>query len=191
MDRNIIFRNIVFFYIILVFFLYNGCDNTRQFSRNPLNNGEIHNVAVLPFGNFTDYPHAGAILTHIFYTELYSTNKFNIIPLNTVTTKLNIKPETDINDYLSNHTIKEIAVTLGVDSVIIGNATEFKYKEDLRKKPVVGIDMKVMSAKNSDVVWAGSYTREELSFLFYQGSLNSVAQKVCNNISRQLVKSIK
>jgi len=191
MLSNIIFRNIVFFYIIFVFFLYNGCDHTRQFARTPVSGEEIRTVAILPFGNFSDHPYAGEILTHLFYTQLYSEKKFRIVDLNTLKTKLNIKPQTDINDYLCQHTVKETAQILGADAIIAANVTEFKYKEDIRKKPVVGIDLKLIAAKTSDVLWAGSYTREELSFMFYQGSLNSVSQKVCANIARELVKSVR
>lgn len=182
---------VIGYYILLVIFLYTGCDYSRQFTKKCFNFAQTGKIGVLPFDNRTENPHAGVIVTDLMTTELYSRHKFDIVSPLTIKQTLGENFELGATEILTAQSLKDLAKKCGADSFIVGSVTEYQYKKGLRDKPVVGIDAKLIIAESGEVVWACSLTREELSFLFYQGSVNLVAQKICRQMTDQIARNIR
>jgi len=181
--------------VLLVLFFYTGCDYSRQYAREDLYYEQLGEMAVLPFNNHTQNAQAGEIVTHLFTTELLTRKQFSVVPAYELKTKLDINHPVAGEDIIVETSLDDISAKLGVNSIIIGTVTEYKYKKGLREKPVVGIDVKCYLSDTSEVVWACSYTLEELQLLFHKGSCAEVAQKVCrqavNNLEKNLSKKSK
>ncbi|MDX9701759.1 MAG: DUF799 family lipoprotein [Candidatus Auribacterota bacterium] len=174
-------------YLLIVLFLYNGCNYSRQFSKPHIYSTQLGTMAVLPFDNRTSHPQAGAIATDLFTTELLSKNCFNVITPIQVYDTLSLNRILDATDILSAHSMQELGTLFEADTILIGSVTEYYYKKGIRETPVVGLDIKIVVTVTGETIWAESITREEIAFLFYQGSLNETTQKLC----RQLINNLK
>ena len=181
---------IYFIPILLVLFFYTGCDYSRQYAREDLYYEQLGKIAVLPFNNHTLNAQAGEILTHLFTTELLTRKQFIVLPAYELKTKLNIDHPVAGEDIIVETSLDAISDKLGVNSIIIGTVTEYKYKKGLREKPVVGIDVKCYLSGTSEIVWACSYTLEELQLLFHKGSCAEVAQKLCRQVVNNFEKNL-
>jgi len=177
----------LYVFLIAVFLLYTGCNYSRRFSQKDISTESLGKIAVFPFRNRTENSNAGASLTELFYTELYACKKFNIIPLHEVMDKL----DDSVDDVFTSGNIKRIASSLNADTVFLASVSEYKYKKGLRERPVVGVNIQLVSGKTGEVLWSQSVTREELQFMFYKGSLSLVSQKVCKQIVNKLIRHIK
>ncbi|MCD6459653.1 hypothetical protein J7L67_03175 [bacterium] len=189
------FSRICFILIIAVFFFYTGCDYSRQYVRQDLYYEQLGKIAVLPFNNHSSNSQAGETLTHLFTTELLAREEFNVVSSYELKRKLNLDYPASGEDIIAQTPLSDISKLVGADSVIIGVVTQYQYKKGLREKPIVGIDVKCYLTDNNEVVWACSYTLEELGVLFHQGSRAEAAQKVCryvvNNFEKKLKKKSK
>ena len=168
--------------ILLVLFFYTGCDYSRQYARDDLYYDQLGKMAILPFSNHTETAQAGEILTRLFTTELLTREEFSILPSYELKKKLDIDRPLEGEDIIAEISLDEISGKLGVNSIILGTVTEYQYKKGLREKPIVGIDVKCYMVDTNEVVWACSYTLEELQLLFHKGSRAEIAQKVCRHV---------
>ena len=177
----------LYVFLIVVFLLYTGCNYSRRFSQKNISQESLGKIAVFPFKNHTDSPSAGIALTELFYTELYASEKFDIIPLHTVMDGF----QGSLDDVFTSGNVKKIASSLNADTVFLASVSEYKYKKGLRERPVVCVNIQLVFAKTGEVLWSQSITREELQFMFYKGSLSLVSQKVCKQIVNKLTKHIR
>lgn len=173
---------------ILVLFLYSGCEYSRHSQRVTVNVTEQFALAVLPFNNQTNQMGAGNIVTELFTTELITQRSVILAPQEKAELLLSDQTAT-ADEIFSRYSLKELRETLSAAAVVKGTVTEFVYKKGIRERPVVGLDIKIISLQDGTILWAGSYTREELSFLFYEGSLNSTAQRMCRKIAGTISRS--
>lgn len=178
-------------YLVIVLFLYNGCHYSRQFAKPGVYSTQLGTMAVMPFDNLTVHSSAGAVATDLFTTELLARESFSIIAPFEIRETLEVEPIADTRDILSHHTISELGSKLEADTLLMGSVTEYEYKKGVRDTPVVGLDVKVVVAETGEILWASSLTREEIGFIFYQGSLNETAQKVCRQLVAELQRSLK
>ena len=130
-------------------------------------------IALLPFANLTEYPHAGEIATELWGTELSARN-YKPVP---------VSPGTEESAGKGNGTKPldpaEAARTLGVRYVVTGSVTEFRYTFGLDGGPAVGLSAEIFDAEKGSVCWRASASRRGRS----GESLSQVAQRVCEELA--------
>jgi hypothetical protein len=90
--------------------------------------------------------------------------------------------EMDLDEVLDRTVARQIGERLGVDTVIYGSVTEFRYKRGLDENPVVGINLRMLDVNTRQVLWAGSKSGTGGCFWFCEDSLNRLAQEVCHDL---------
>ena len=160
----------LFLTVLLASLVTSGCVYHRYYDADGKNWGETE-IAVLPFTDLTEYPHAGLIVTELFRTEL-GVRSFRIVPDATVKKAINadMKPEVDP---------LKIGKALKVPYVAVGSVTEYRYKFSLDGEPAVGITAAIIGVDDAKIYWQGSASKAG----FGCDTLNRVAQIVCENLA--------
>ena len=165
-----------------------GC----SFQRGTVETGgllaEGRHAAILPLVNLTTYPNAGRIVGDLLTTEMYASSSFRIME-STEMIDLLQGDEEDLDRVLDRDAARTIGERLGVDTVVFGSVTEYRYKRGLDEDPVVGINIRMLDVKSGDILAAGSRSETGGCFWFCEDSLNRLAQKVCRDLVRRMVKA--
>jgi len=141
-------------------------------------------VVVLPFENLSENPDAGLILTRLMSTEMYRQGVFRIRE----------KPELDQQSSVFKHgnkqepginSIQQLVHKPGVDAVLLGSVTEYRYQHGLHEEPVVGLSMRMMRGCDGQVIWASSQSVTGRGFI-HRDSLNQVARRVVHAMAAEL-----
>lgn len=177
------------FFLFFLFVFLAACSTNKHYL---LQSKEIHSkartVIVLPFVNLTSYPHAGRIASNLMTTELYARTPFQIMEQTQLLEKLK-GSETDLDEALDKTVAVKIGKQVGVDTVIYGTVTEFRYKRGLDERPVVGINVRMLDVKSRQVLWAASRSKTGGHFWFGEDSVNELALNVCGSLVTEMVKN--
>ncbi|WP_319523570.1 GNA1162 family protein [Breoghania sp.] len=163
-----------------------ACSYEQQYIRHDQIQARARYVAVLPMVNLSSYPHAGRIVGDILTTELYAQSGFHLMEQSLVISRLR-QNALEIDDALDKTEVLDAARELGVDTVIYGSVSEYRYKRGLNEDPVVGVNLRMIDAKSKKVLWAGSKSKTGGCFWFCEDSLNRLAQEVCNDLVAEMV----
>ena len=174
--------------ILLVFVSLVSCSYQQDYVKGKEIHAKARWVAILPLVNLTSHPNAGRIVTDLLSTEIYATTEFEILEQTEMLAKFKGK-ETDLEEVLEKAVALKVGKSLGVDTIIFGSVTEFRYKRGLDEDPVVGINIRMLDVKNDRVLWAGSKSSAGGCFWLCEDSLNRLAQKVCNDLVKVMVKA--
>jgi len=165
-----------------------GC----SYHRGTVESGDIladgRHAAILPLVNLTTYPHAGRIVGDLLTTEMYASSGFRIMESTEMLDRLK-GDEEDLDRVLDRTVARRIGARLGVDMVVFGSVTEYRYKRGLDEDPVVGINIRMLDVKSGDILAVGSRSETGGCFWFCEDSLNRLAQKVCRDLVRRMVKA--
>ena len=172
--------------MLLIFLL--SCSYQQNFVKHKEIQSRARLVAVLPLINLTSYPNAGRIVGDILSTALYAKTDFVIMERTQMLENLKGK-EDDLDLILDKSVALKVGKQLGVDTVIFGSVSEYRYKRGLDENPVVGINIRMLDIKSNKILWAGSESRSGGCFWICEDSLNRVAQKVCNDLVDVMSKS--
>ena len=145
-------------------------------------------AAVLPLVNLTTHPHAGRIVGDLLTTEIYASSNFRIMESTEMLEMLKGQDD-DLDRVLDRTVAQAIGDKLGVDTVVFGSVTEYRYKRGLNEKPVVGINIRMLDVKSGNILAVGSRSETGGCFWFCEDSLNRLAQKVCRDLVRRMVKA--
>ena len=173
------------FLLIVVIFLA-ACTYEQQYIRHAEIQSRARYAAVLPMVNLSSYPHAGRIVSDILTTELYAQSNFQLMESSTVINRLQ-GDALDLDEVLDKMVVLDVGRQLGVDTVIYGSVSEYRYKRGLNEDPVVGINLRMLDVKTKRILWAGSKSRTGGCFWFCEDSLNRLAQQVCNELVAQMM----
>lgn len=143
-------------------------------------------AAILPLVNLTTHPHAGRIVGDLLTTEMYASSSFRIME-STEMLEILKEEDNDLDRVLDRTVARQIGYGLGVDTVVFGSVTEYRYKRGLNEKPVVGINIRMLDVKSGDILAVGSRSETGGCFWFCEDSLNRLAQKVCRDLVRRMV----
>lgn len=132
-------------------------------------------VAVLPFENLTAYPNAGQVVAELLSTELYVRGLFRVLEAGEVRRRLAARKLDQEN--IAQIAAAEVAAALGVDAVLTGSVSEFGYQHGLKEEPTVGINLRLITLDDADVVWAASHANAGRGLL-HRDSLAATAQRV-------------
>jgi TolB-like protein len=145
-------------------------------------------VGVLPFENLTTHRNAGYIASELLTTELYRQGIFRLIE------------QSRIRKWMANNKInpaqltettyaQAVARALGVHAVIIGSVSEFGYQHGLKEEPTVGINARLVSGSDGQVLWASS-SSDIGRGIFNRDSANETAQRVVVKMVAELNKRV-
>ncbi len=161
----------------------------KHYIKSDAIHSKARHVAVLPFVNLASYPNAGRIICDIITTELYSAPNFQIMEQTEMLEKLKISNEYDFDNILDNHAVKDLGKRLGVNTIVYGSVSEFRYKRGLDEEPIVGINVRMLDVTSGKVLWAGGKSKTGKRYMFKSGSLNDLAHKTCHELVNTLINS--
>ena len=177
-----------FVIVLLVFFAFVSCSYQQDYVKGREIHAKARCVAILPLVNLTSYPKAGRIVSDLLSTAIYATTDFQIMEQTQMLEKFKGK-ETDLDEVLEKAVALKVGKSLGVDTLIFGSVTEFRYKRGLDEDPVVGINIRMLDVKNDRILWAGSKSSTGGCFWLCEDSLSRLAQKVCNDLVKVMAKA--
>lgn len=132
-------------------------------------------VAILPFENLSTDPNAGTILAQMTASELYARNLFKLME-ETEARQRAAAAHIDLSQLGETTAAGAAAKALGVDAVLIGSVSEYRYQHGLKEEPTVSVTARLVRADGT-VMWAT--TRSSIGGGFLQrGSLSETAQSV-------------
>lgn len=144
-------------------------------------------VAVLPLVNLTPHPQAGRIVGDILTTELYMVPQLQIIERTEMIDDLLADAEADVEFAMDKMVAKRAGEQLGVDAVVYGSVSEFRYKRGLDQSPAVGINVRMLDVTTGETLWASSSSLTGGCFFTCDDSLNRLAQKACHDIVLEML----
>ena len=168
---------------LLVFttLLMMACSYNQQVVRKAAIHSAARSAAVLPLLNLSTYPHAGRIVSDLLTTQVYALTDFKLMEGTAVASRLQ-GDAIDFDEAISRMVAQDTGRRLGVDTVIYGSVSEYRYKRGLSEAPVVGINIRMLDVKSGSILWAGSRSETGGCFWFCEDSLNRLAQKICNEL---------
>jgi len=164
-----------------------SCSYQQDYIRGKEIHAKARWVAVLPLVNLTTFPNAGRIVLDLLTTELYANTDFQILEQTEMLKKLKGN-EDDLDQVLDKAVAIRVGDALGVDTIIFGSVTEYRYKRGLDEAPVVGVNIRMLDIKTDRILWSGSKSGMGGCFWFCEDSLNRLAQKVCYDLVLSMTK---
>lgn len=175
-----------YLFLVTLLFMTTACSYEQQFVRKMDIQSRARYAAVLPMVNLSTYPHAGRIVGDIFTTELYALSDFQLMESTAVLDSL-LGDAVDLDEVLEKMVVLDVGKQLGVDTVIYGSVSEYRYKRGLNEDPVVGINIRLLDVKSGKILWAGSKSKTGGCFWFCEDSLNRLAQQACNELVLEMM----
>ncbi len=175
--------------IILAFLgLLTACTNSHRvdYVRGKEISAQKRYVAVLPLVNLTSHPYAGRIVGDILSSELYAATNFTFMERTAMAEKIKGK-EDDLEYVMDKGVAQRIGRELGVDTVVYGSVSEYRYKLGIDQDPVVGINLRLLDVASGDVLWATSMSKTGGCWFVCEDSLNRLAQDVCQSMVSEMV----
>jgi len=180
-------KKLIISILLLTLFGLFGCSYHQAYTRGTEIQAKARRVALLPLVNLTSYPNAGRIVGDLLATELYALTNFQLLERTEMLQKLKGN-EDDLDYVLEKVDAQKLGKMLGVDTVIYGSVSEYRYKRGLDESPVVGINIRLLDVKTGRILWAASRSEIGGCFWFCEDSLNRLAQKVCHRMVLNMIK---
>jgi hypothetical protein len=154
-----------------------GCAYHRSYAPEA-NQWSATRLAVAPFANLTEYPHAGSIVTELWRTEL-GVRGFDLVPGSIVrAAAAKLRAEEGAGAEAPVDPVA-LGTALGVTHIACGSVSEFRYKFGLDGEPAAGISAEIINVEKATVSWRGSASKSG----FGHDSLNRVAQGLCEHLA--------
>ncbi len=176
------------FFVIL---LATGCGTVqRTTSVDKANlNSRARKVVVLPLVNLTSTPNAGRIVGELLSAEIIAKTSFRVLERSEMMDHL-ASGKAEVDEVLEKSAAAKIGRSLGVDTVIYGAVTEYRYKKGVDEDPVVGISVKMLDIPETQILWTESVTATGSMYLGHS-SLSSLAHKLCSEMVETLASKLK
>ncbi|MCD6320041.1 MAG: hypothetical protein J7M03_05105 [Candidatus Desulfofervidaceae bacterium] len=147
---------------------------------------KIQKVAVFPFANASKEPHAGEIVTQIFFTELVKTHQFQVEEMGNIMDFF-IKQRIEQKDKIDKTRLTLLRNQFKVDAVFLGTVREFEEKGTI---PIVEISLRLIETQTDQVIWRGSIERtgEDYVTIINIGRIRSL-NKLTQYAVRELLKT--
>ncbi len=166
---------------LLVALTLGGCNTaSRTWRADGLAAGEIGTVAIIPFENLAGYPNAGHVMADLLEAELLARGRPELMPA------------TEVRERLAEHegtvlSPEELGRILGVDTVIVGRVTEYKYKVSLGEEPAVGVSVRLVDTRSGDVLWSAARSQLGRFAWVREDSLSRLSQEVAAHLADSLL----
>ncbi|GAB6888559.1 pellicle/biofilm biosynthesis outer membrane protein PelC [Desulfothermus okinawensis JCM 13304] len=155
---------------ILFIFFISSCGVKVINITNGLTLNKEKKFAVIPFENFTDTPLAGCSVASIVEGILYSRGY-------KLQTKVWSIPKTEPSKK-DIEKIKEKAIEMGAEFIVMGSVNEFRYKTGIDGEPAVSLTLLLYDAKAQKVVTGSTASATGWA----NESLGTIAQKLINKV---------
>lgn len=161
-----------------------GCagESVTRYASPSLGSGAARSVAVLPLANLTTHPNAGQILGEMLHAELRGIPSFSLRDNTEAWAELT-PPDQDIEEAALGLRARQAGKKLGVDAVVYGSVTEYRYKRGLDEEPAVGVAVRLMDVSTGEVLFTAVVSRIGGCGFFCRDSLSRTAQAVCAGIA--------
>lgn len=143
-------------------------------------------MAILPLVNLTTMPHAGRVSEDILATEVYAWSGFQILERGQMMQALNVSPD-EVEGLMDTAVALDMGRRLGVDAVLFGSVSEFRYKKGLDEDPVVGLNLRLLDVASNRILWAESASASGSPWTGTT-SLNLLTQKVASTMVRDMLE---
>lgn len=173
--------------LTLLFFL--GCSGMGPtvFVNPQYNFSFLEKVAVVPFENFSNDQGAATRATHIFITELLSTETFDVVEPGEVS-KAVLKYNTGGGVSMTRDQIVEAGKALGVQGIILGSVNETTgLHGGASPSTDVTIDARMVETETGQTVWSATHTEGGHGFW---ASLFGTADKSASESTRKCVRRV-
>jgi len=179
-------RKLYFIGLSMLLFL-SGCVHTQTTTAIDLAqiNSRARRVVVLPLDNLTTTPNAGRIVGDLLTTEIIASTHFLLLERSEMMEKLVAGTTSDASEVLEKAAALKIGRDLGVDTVIFGSVTEFRYKRGLDEDPIVGLTIRMLDVPENKILWAESVSATG-SANSSQSSLSALSHLVCAELVKHL-----
>ncbi len=155
---------------------FTGCSTSGAGTRQPVC-CELGRVAILPFENLSSEPNAGLIIMRNMDCAFRKYSKLDILDMTTMRSMLEIYD----GEYLSPVKLGE---RLGVDSVITGAVTEYRYVYGAGEQPVVGLNIQIISVATGETIWAEQASSTGNMSWIREQSLAEVAEEITISLAK-------
>lgn len=172
--------------VFLSMFLLSACgtvQRTTAVDQKQLNS-RARKVVVLPLVNLTSTPNAGRIVGEILSTEIIAQTDFRMLERSEMMEYLS-SGKIEMEEVLEKSAAARMGRELGVDTVVYGAVTEFRYKKGVDEDPVVGISVKMLDIPETRILWAENITATG-SMYTGRTSLSTLAHMLCADIVKTL-----
>lgn len=146
-------------------------------------------IAILPLVNNTSYPRAGQSVGDILTTELYATKRFTIMERTALKSAIRGNVS-DLAQVIDKSVAIQAGKKLGVDTVVYGSVTEYRYKRGLDQSPAVGVNLRMVDVDTGTVMWASSMSKAGRCFFTCEDSLNRISQMVCRSMVEDMIDTL-
>jgi len=178
-------------FVVLSLILVSGCGTVQRTTAvdQVQLNSRARKVVVLPLVNLTSMPNAGRIVGELLSTEIIAQTDFRMLERSEMMEHL-ASGKIEVEEVLEKSAAAKVGQSLGVDTVIYGAVTEYRYKKGVDEDPVVGISVKMLDIPETRILWAESVTA---TGSMYSGrtSLSSLAHMLCADMVRTLASKMK
>jgi len=178
-------------FTVLVIFLAAGCgtvQRTTAVDKGSLNS-RARKVVVLPLVNLTSTPNAGRIVGELLSVEIIAKTNFRMLERSEMMDQL-ASGKAEVDEVLEKSAVAKIGRSLGVDTVINGAVTEYRYKKGVDEDPVVGITVKMLDTPGTQILCTESVTATG-SMYSGHSSLSSLAHMLCSDMVQTLASKLK
>ncbi len=147
----------------------------------------LEKVAVVPFENLSSDQGAGARITHIFLTELLSTESFDVVEPGEVSKAVQ-KFGGGGTASLTKDQIVEVGKTLGVQGIILGSVNESAgTRAGSSPTTEITINARMVETETGQTIWSATNTEGGRGFW---ASLFGTGDKSESQSTRKCVKRI-
>ncbi len=176
---------------VLALFLVSGCGSVQRTTAldQVQLNSRARKVVVLPLVNLTSMPNAGRIVGELLSTEIIAQTDFRMLERSEMMEHL-ASGKNEVEEVLEKSAAARVGRSLGVDTVIYGAVTEYRYKKGVDEDPVVGISVKMLDIPETRILWAESVTATG-SMYTGRTSLSALAHMMCADMVKTLASKLK
>jgi TolB-like protein len=158
-----------------------GCNTaSRTWRAEGLSADGMGTVAIIPFENLAGYPNAGHVMADLLEAELLARGAPDLMP------------GTEVREALAEHegtvlSPEALGRVLGVDAVIVGRVTEYKYKVSLGEEPAVGVSVRLIDTATGEVLWSAARSQLGRFAWVREDSLSRLSQEVAARLAGSLL----
>ena len=175
-------------YLLLAVFVFSvifagltGCATSGQGTRRVIN-VPLKKVAIVPFENLSSEPNAGLIVMSNLDSAFRKYSCLDLLNADVVRERLLANE----GEFISPRKIGE---NLGVDTVITGAVTEYRYIYGAGEQPVVGLNIQIISVATGEVYWSEAATTTGNFSWIREESLAEVTEEVALSLVRDFNRS--
>jgi len=147
-------------------------------------------IAVMPFQNKSRYRDAGSIVAQMFLTELFRSQKFELVEYGDVRRSI-VDFRVRYRGELDYGNIKALSESLGADGILVGTVESYSDGVDTKSPPEVSITARLLDARKKRILWYNHYSLngDDLIRVLDFGKMRSV-DKVAYKTVSELVKTM-